>query len=138
MAQHFPFMGRANRVGIFGFFEAHGLGLELQERYYRWWYEWAKMFVARDPDLRAAKGVEFERYPYGQHADHSFHLHGYRWATALLDLGEFIRDSILPKLDGAALQRLEAEHEHMLEQLHAEREQKPRPAPPDIGRYRHT
>lgn len=138
MSGHFPFTGKANRVSIFGFFEGHGLSLELQEQYYRWWYDWARQFVLQDPDLRAAKGTEFEVFPYGQHAHESFHLHDYRWATALLDLGEFIRDAILPRLDPEVVHRLEAAHQRMLDDLLVQRGRTPRPAPPDIGRYRHT
>lgn len=41
------------------------LRLLRQEQYYKWWYDWAKDFVVRDPDLNYAKGVEFAHYPYG-------------------------------------------------------------------------
>ncbi len=51
-------------MAIAGFFENRGLEKELQEKYYRWWYEWTKDSVAKDPDLSATKAVEFNRHPY--------------------------------------------------------------------------
>lgn len=138
MAGHFPFSGKAGRVAIFGFFEQHDLGLTLQEQYYRWWYDWAKDFVLRDPDLRLAKGVEFAQYPYGQHAEKNFHLHDYRWATALEDLGKFIENAIFPKLSQDQMRELAAAHDKMFEALLAQRAQRPRPSAPDVGRYRHV
>jgi len=144
MSGHFPFAsrlgvryGQAPRMAIAGFFENRGLGKELQEKYYRWWYEWAKDFVAKDPDLNATKAVEFDRYPYGQHALHSFHLKEKMWAMAMSDLGDFIRELVLPKLDEAALQRLEQEHERMLHELEGEAKEKPRPPTPEVGYFRH-
>ncbi len=138
MSGHFPFSGKADRVSVFAFFEAHGLGLELQEEYYKWWYDWAREFVLKDPDLSVTKAVEFSHYPFGQHAHVNFHLHDYLWATSLLDLGQFIGNVIVPKLDDKAKHRLEQEHEKMLEGIGKEAVQKPRPSPPEVGRYRHT
>lgn len=138
MAGHFPFSGKANRVSVFSFFEAKRMSLALQEKYYTWWYDWAKDKVMKDSDLKAAKGMEFEHYPMGQHAHNNFHLHDYVWATALLDLGELIKNTLLPRLDADALHHLEEAHQKMLDGLLAQRDQAPRKAPPDVGRYRHT
>ncbi len=138
MAGHFPFSGKAGRVAIYGFFERHGLGLPLQEQYYRWWYDWAKDFVMRDPDLRQAKGVEFAHYPYGQHAERNFHLHDYRWAVALEDLGKFIEHTLLPRLTAAQRQQLVEAHDKMFAALLASRSAHPRPPAPDVGRFRHV
>ncbi|MHB8454576.1 MAG: hypothetical protein ACYDDO_07710 [Acidiferrobacterales bacterium] len=138
MSGHFPFSGKADRVSVFAFFEAHGLGLELQEEYYKWWYDWAREFVLKDPDLSVTKAVEFSHYPFGQHAHVNFHLHDYLWATSLLDLGQFIGNVIAPKLNDKAKHQLEQEHEKMLEGISKEAVQKPRPSPPEVGRYRHT
>ncbi|MDA8363892.1 MAG: hypothetical protein M0Z84_08770 [Gammaproteobacteria bacterium] len=138
MSGHFPFSGKANRVAVFAFFEDLGLSLELQERYYRWWHEWAKNFVQKDPDLSLTKAVEFSHYPFGQHAHANFHLHDYLWATPMLDLGEFIENVIFPRLDDKAMHQLGQEYEKMLEGIVQEAAQHPRPAPPEIGRYRHT
>lgn len=138
MSGHFPFSGKANRLSVFSFFEIHGLSLELQEEYYRWWHNRAKDFVMKDPDLSSTKAVEFRDYPFGQHAHANFHLHDYMWATPLLDLGQFIDNVILPKLDHDALHQLEREHDKMLAGISQQAAQKPRPAPPEIGRYRHT
>lgn len=138
MAGHFPFSGKAGRVAIYGFFEKHDLSLALQEQYYKWWYDWAKDFVMRDPDLSHAKGVEFARYPYGQHAEKNFHLHGYRWATALEELGKFIQNVVFPKLSEEQMRKLEEAHGKMLAALLAERAAQPRPPAPDVGRYRHV
>ncbi|MGC8467924.1 MAG: hypothetical protein ACP5M3_06905 [Acidithiobacillus sp.] len=140
MAGHFPFSGKANRVSVFAFFEAHNWGLEAQEKYFEHWYTWTKNFVMNDPDLLAAKGVLFqgEHFHFGTHADREFHLHGYAIATRLLDLGEFIKGSILPKLDPDALHRLEEEHHHWIEDANAVAAKHPRPEAPEIGRYRHV
>lgn len=143
MAGHFPFLGKGKRYGgahtsIAAFFEHRGLGVSLQEKYYRWWYEWAKDFVQHDQDLSVAKAVEFSRYPYGQHAFHNFHLHDKMWGTALADLGDFIREVILPRMDDAALHRLEHEHDAMLDELEEEAEQLPRQPPPEVGYFRHV
>ncbi len=138
MSGHFPFSGKANRVAVFAFFEDLGLSLELQERYYRWWHEWARSFVLKDPDLSCTKAVELSGYPFGQHAHGNFHLHDYMWATPMLDLGKFIENVIFPKLDEHAMHDLERQHDQMVAQLSQEATQHPRPAPPEIGRYRHT
>ncbi|WP_298134216.1 RnfABCDGE type electron transport complex subunit B [Acidiferrobacter sp.] len=138
MSGHYPFGGKANRVTAFAFFEQNQLGLELQERYYRWWYDFAKTAVDKDPDLKATRGVDFKHYPYGQHAEADFHLHGYKWATALADLGAFITNVLFPKLSDDAAHKLAHDHEAMLKALRAEREKAPREAVPDVGRYRHV
>lgn len=138
MSEHYAFSGKANRVSAFAFFEKHNLSLELQGAYYRWWYEWAKQYVMDDPDLRVAKAYLFAHYPLGQHAHANFHLHDYTWATQMVELGEFVTGVIFPKLDASARQRLEQAHRQLLERLLAARADKPRPTPPDIGRYRHT
>lgn len=138
MSGHYPFSGKANRVSVFAFFEKHRMSLEMQERYYRWWHEWAKAFVMSDPDLKASKAVDFAHYPFGQHAHANFHLHDYQWATPMVDLGGFIDTVIFPKLDQEAAHQLETQHAKMLAELLAERDRKPRPEPPDVGRYRHV
>lgn len=138
MSGHYPFSGKANRVSVYAFFEKHQLGRELQEEYYKWWYDWAKNFAMNDVDLRATKATEFQHYPYGQHAHDNFHLHDYVWCTIMLDLGELIKNVLIPKLSEEQQHKLEEEHRHMLEQLLKKREQKPRQAPPDVGRYRHV
>ena len=138
MAGHFPFSGHSGRVSMFFFYERHQLGPALQERYYKWWYDWAKAMVMKDPGLKAAKGSEFSHFPYGQHAHADFHLRQGLWATALADLGEFFKGSLLPRLDQDTLHKLEADHHAMLEALKAEAAQQPRPQPPDVGWFRHT
>ncbi len=138
MAGHYPFSGKANRVSIYAFFERHGLSAPLQEKYYKWWYDWAKAFVLNDADLKVSKGIEFAAYPYGQHAHHDFHLNRYVWCTHMIDLGQFIEGVIFPKLDHAQRERLEHDHRQFLAQLRSETQTHPREAPPEIGRYRHT
>lgn len=138
MAGHYPFSGKADRVAVFAFFEKNRMSLAMQQRYYRWWHEWAKAFVMSDPDLKASKGVDFAHFPFGQHAHANFHLHDYQWATPMLELGEFIDAAILPRLDKEAAHRLEEMHHEMLTALLAERDQEPRPEPPEVGRYRHV
>ena len=138
MAVHFPFSGNASRVSIFFFYERHKLGPALQERYYQWWYDWARSMVMSDPGLKAAKGQEFSRFPYGQHSQADFHLRQGLWATALADLGDFIKGSLLPRLDPGALHKLEADHQAMLEALSADEAPSARPAPPEIGWFRHS
>lgn len=145
MSGHFPFAsrlgiryGQAPRMAMAAFFETRGFGTELQERYYRWWYEWARDFVAKDPDLSATKAVEFGSYPMGQHALHSFHLNDKMWAAAMSDLGDFIRELILPRLDDAARRKLEEAHAQMLHELEAEAAKTPRPPVPDVGYFRHV
>lgn len=138
MAGHFPFSGNVNRVSVFAFYERYGLGLDLQEKYYRWWFDWAKDYVMSHPDLAAVKGESFQQFPYGQHAHHDFHLHKYQWCTTLLDLGQFIAGTILPRLSEEELHHLEEEHHDLLQALRDEAKGKPREAVPDIGYYRHT
>ncbi|MFZ5556559.1 MAG: hypothetical protein ACOZDY_07540 [Pseudomonadota bacterium] len=137
MAGHFPFSGRANRVSIYAFFERNGLGMDLQEKYCRWWFDWAKARVAADRDLAAIKGPEFQEFPYGQHAFHDFHLHQYGWSTSLADLGGFIEGTLLPRLTGDELHRLEEEHAAFLTGLRQETAASPRAPGPEVGRYRH-
>jgi hypothetical protein len=140
MAGHFPFSGKANRVSVYAFFEAHDWSLEAQEKYFEAWYECTKNYVLNDPDLKASKGVLFtgEHFHFGTHADHDFHLHGYAIATRLLDLGEFIKGAIFPKMDHDALHALEEEHHEWVKAADAVCAQHPRPEAPEIGRYRHV
>jgi hypothetical protein len=138
MSGHFPFTGNADRIGIHAFYDKHGLGLALQEKYYRWWYEWAKRYVLADPGLRASKGAEFQRFPFGQHALHDFHLHGYRWCTTLADLGGFIDGTLLRRLSDQERHRLEDEHAALLESLKREIAEHPKETVPDVGVFRHT
>lgn len=143
MAGHFPFTGKGMRYGmarmaVTAFFENHGLNLELQEKYYKWWYDWAKKFVDNDPDLKAAKGVAFTHYPYGQHSHHSFHLVDKHWATTMTDLGDFIRDSIFPKLSAEQMKKLEEDHHKLVHDLEKEAESNPRKPAPDVGYFRHV
>ncbi len=138
MSGHYPFSGKANRLSVFAFFEKNNLSLELQEKYYKWWYDWAKDFVSKDADLRVTKGVLFNHYPMGQHAHENFHLRDHMWSTPMLELGEFVRDIIMPKMSEDALHKLDHAHHKMLDALLAERDKSPRTAVPDVGRYRHT
>ena len=138
MSGHYPFGGKANRISAFAFFEKNQLSLDLQERYYRWWYDFAKSAVERDRDLKVTRAVDFQHYPFGQHAESNFHLHGYKWSTALADLGAFIANVIFPKLTEEQTHKLEHDYEAMMKALLAEREKAPREAPPDVGRYRHV
>ncbi|NIR60932.1 MAG: hypothetical protein GWO02_16185 [Gammaproteobacteria bacterium] len=145
MAGHFPFAGKRGiryglspRMSITAFFESHRFGLELQEKYYRWWYDWAQERVRNDPDLAAAKGTSFNGFPYGQHAEHGFHLNEKQWAAAMADLGDLIRDSILPKLSDQQLRELEARHGKLVEQLEREADEHPRRPAPEIGYFKHV
>lgn len=138
MSGHYPFSGNANRVSVFAFYEKHGLGLALQEKYYRWWFNWARDYVLSDPDLKLTKAHELSGFPYGQHAHHDFHLHKYQWSTTLIDLGGFIDNVILPKLSEDQLHKLEHDHAAMLEALKKEAAEHPREKAPEIGYYRHT
>ncbi|MDA8094596.1 MAG: hypothetical protein M0T84_11955 [Betaproteobacteria bacterium] len=138
MGIHYPFSGKADRVTVFSFYERLGLAPPLQEKYYQWWYDWAKAFVRQDPDLRLSKGPEFSRYPYGQHAQRDFHLHDCQWSTTLLELGQFIDNAILPRLDGTALEALERQHAQLVAALTQEARARPRQAAPEIGYFRHT
>jgi hypothetical protein len=139
MAGHFPFSGNNNRVGVFAFYERYGLNPQMQERYYKWWYDWAKNHVMSDADLKWAKGLEFSHYPYGQHSHHDFHLRQGQWATCLIDLGGFIKGSILPRLSDAEMHALDDAHHHMLHDLEVEAQStNPRKAQPDIGWFRHS
>ncbi|AGA34028.1 hypothetical protein TVNIR_2385 [Thioalkalivibrio nitratireducens DSM 14787] len=145
MSGHFPFAGeRGTRYGLAprgtlaAFFENHGFNDELQEKYYRWWYDYANDFVANDPDLSATVGVRFHFYPMGTHARHSFHLNGKFWAVNMEELGSFISNLILPKLDADTLHGLEAKHRALLDTLREEAKTNPREAPPDVGLFRHV
>jgi len=138
MAGHFPFSGKANRVSVFAFFEAHNWGPEAQQSYFEHWYRWAKEQVMADPDLKASKGVLFAHDHFGTHADHDFHLHGYAVATRLLDLGEFIKGVIFPKLSEEQLHQLAHEHAGWISAADRIAAEHPRPEAPEIGRYRHV
>jgi len=142
MAGHYPFTGRGVRYGgarmtIAAFFEQHGLNMELQEAYYKWWFEWAKKQVANDAGLQAAKGVAFNHYPMGQHSHHSFHLNEKQWCNILAELGDFIRDAIFPTMDATASKQLEDEHHHMLDKLKADAKENAREPAPEVGYFRH-
>lgn len=138
MSGHYPFSGKANRVSVFAFFEKNRMSPGTQERYYRWWHEWAQSFVMKDPDLSVTKSVDFAHFPFGQHAHNNFHLNGYQWATPMLDLGKFIEHVILPKLDSHAAHKLEEAHHTFLHGLLKNEHLEPREAPPEVGRYRHV
>ncbi len=138
MAGHFAFSGNTNRVSVFAFYERYGLNQALQEKYYKWWYEWAKKAVAADPGLQAAKGTEFARYPYGQHSHRDFHLRQGAWTTALIDLGGFIKGTLLPRLDDHALHALDEAHHDFLHGLEEEAKGSPRGAQPELGWFRHS
>ena len=138
MSGHFPFMGRGGRSEVNAFFELHGFNEELQEEYYRWWYEWAKDKVVKDPDLKQAKAVEFNSYPYGQHAQHNFHLNDKAWAMALADLGGFIKNSVLLKLSEEELHKLEKAHDKKLKELKKKAAETPREPVPEVGHFRHV
>lgn len=138
MAGHFPFSGNGGRGAITAYYERHGLNDELQEKYYKWWYDQAKTMVDQDSELSQTKGLDFIEYPYGQHAHRSFHLKGKQWAVCLNDLGAFIKAVLLPKLDQNALHKLEEEHHTLMTALGQEATDKPREPVPDIGYFRHT
>lgn len=138
MAGHYPFSGNANRVSVFAFYDRYGLGLDLQEKYYQWWYDWSKNFVLNDPDLKFSKGASFKESPYGQHAHVDFHLNKYQWCTTMMDLGELIQGVIMPSMSEEALHKLEEDHHHMLDELRKEAAAKPKEPSPEIGYFRHT
>lgn len=138
MAGHFPFSGNGGRASTTAFYERYGFNEALQEKYYKWWYEWAKAFVTHDAELSLTKGIAFAGYPYGQHAHRNFHLNDKHWAVCLSDLGDFIKGAILPKLDEAAVHKLEEEHHKMLDELKQEAGTSPREPAPDVGYFRHT
>ncbi|MEJ2059240.1 MAG: hypothetical protein P8Y64_01965 [Gammaproteobacteria bacterium] len=145
MAGHFPFGGKrgsryglAPRMSISAFFEHQGFNNDLQEKYYKWWYDWAKDFVSKDADLSVTMGLKFNNYPMGQHAEHGFHLNDKRWASALDELGAFISNLIFPKLDSDAMHKLDEAHHKILDELKAEAQNNPRPPSPDVGLYRHV
>ncbi len=137
MSGHFPFSGNTNRVSVFGFYDRYNLNQSLQEKYYKWWYDWAKNFVMNDPDLKATKGREFENFPYGQHSHVDFHLHQGAWTTTLIDLGGFIKGTLFGKMNDDAMHKLDEEHHEFLHNLAKEAEKNPRPESPDIGYFRH-
>ncbi len=138
MAGHFPFSGNTNRVSVFAFYERYGLNETLQETYYKWWYDWAKNIVLTDADLRTSKALEFAHYPYGHHSHRDFHLGQGTWTTNLIDLGAFIKGTLLPKLNAEQLHQLEEVHHHMIHELEAEAKKAPREPQPELGWFRHT
>lgn len=145
MAGHFPFAGkRGTRYGLAprgtlaAFFENHGLNQDLQEKYYRWWFDYAQDFVTKDSDLSATMSHTFDHYPMGTHARHSFHLNEKYWAVTMDELGSFIANVILPKLDSAAMHALEDAHAMLVQELRTEAETNPRPPAPDVGLFRHV
>lgn len=137
MAGHFPFSGNGGRASTTAFYERYGLNEELQEKYYKWWYDWAKDFVTKDSDLSATVGIRFNGYPMGQHSDHAFHLNGKVWPMKMEELGSFISNLIFPKLDEKAMHALEAAHSKALKGFGTEAASSPREAAPDVGLYRH-
>ncbi len=144
MSGHFPFAGHrgiryglAPRMTISAFFEKNHFDMPAQEAYYKWWYDWAKEFVENDPDLRVTEAYRFKYYPMGQHSHHSFHLNGKYWASALDDLGSFIREVIFPKLNEKSMHELEKKHEELVKKLKTEAEERYEPAP-DVGLFRHV
>lgn len=143
MSGHFPFLGKGMRYGaarltINAFFERHGFGLASQEKYYKWWYDWTKNFVQHDPDLSCTKAVEFSHYPYGQHAGHSFHLNKKLWAATMADLGDMIRDNVLPKLNAEQRRQLEADHDKLVQELESQAEGNAELEIAEVGYFRHT
>jgi hypothetical protein len=145
MAGHFPFAGkRGTRYGlaprgtIAAFFENQGFNDDLQEKHDKWWYDSARDFAANDPDRSATMGVRFSAYPMGTHARHSFHLNDKFWAVSMDELGSFISNVILPKLDAEAMHRLEEDHQALLAGLRDEAKDNPREAAPDVGLFRHV
>jgi hypothetical protein len=144
MAGHFPFAGkRGTRYGLAprstmaAFFEARDMSEAVQEKYYKWWYEWAKAFTEKDPDLSVTMATRFNDYPMGQHAHHSFHLNGKYWPSCMDELGSYISNLILPKLDETAMHELDEAHGELLKELEAEKESHPREPAPDVGLFRH-
>lgn len=145
MAGHFPFAGkRGTRYGLAprgtlaAFFENNGFNNEMQEKYYEWWYGFAKDFVTGDSDLSATMGVRFHSYPMGTHARHSFHLNDKFWPVAMDELGSFVANVILPKLDTDAMHKLEEDHKALLDGLREEAKSNPRQPAPDVGLFRHV
>jgi len=138
MAGHFPFSGNGGRASTTAFYERYGFNDELQETYYKWWYDWAKDFVTKDAELSVTKALEFAHYPFGQHAHRSFHLNDKHWAVCLTDLGEFIKGAVMPKMTHDELHELEDAHHQLVDKLKQEAAAKPREAVPDVGYFRHT
>ncbi len=138
MAGHFPFSGNGGRASTTAFYERYGFNDELQERYYKWWYDWAKNFVQQDKELSKTKALEFEHYPYGQHAHRGFHLNKKVWPVLLEDLGAMIKGTIFPKLNDEQLHKLEEEHHKALDAMKKAAKENPREPSPDIGYFRHV
>ncbi len=138
MAGHFPFSGNAGRASVAAFFEKEGYPEALQEKYYKWWYDWAKQTVEADAHLKVTKAHEFKEYPFGQHAHRNFHLNDKAWAVALADLGEFIKGVVFPRLSEDDRHKLEESHEKFVAELAKEAEANPKEPAPDIGYFRHT
>lgn len=122
MAGHYPFgakrgsrYGLAPRGTLTAFFEKEGLNKDLQEEYYKFWYDFAKGFVENDADLSATVGVRFSDYPMGTHAHKSFHLNDKQWAMCMDELGSFISNLIFTKMDDDAKHKLEDEHKALLD-----------------------
>lgn len=145
MAGHFPFAGkRGTRYGlaprgtIAAFFENHGFNDDLQEKYYKWWYDWARDFVENDNDLSVTMATRFSNYPMGTHAQHSFHLNDKYWPVCMDELGAFIRDIIFPKMDEQAMHELEDQHAKLVQDLEKEADSNPRDPAPDVGMFRHV
>lgn len=138
MAGHFPFSGNGGRASTVAFFEKERYTEALQEKYYTFWYDWAKKTVESDAHLKQTKAHEFHGYPYGQHAHRNFHLNDKAWGVALSDLGEFLKGVVFPRLDDEAMHKLEEDHKKQVAALAKEAEASPREPAPDIGYFRHT
>jgi len=83
-------------------------------------------------------GVRFHSYPMGTHARHSFHLNDKFWPVAMDELGSFVANVILPKLDTDAMHKLEEDHKALLDGLREEAKTNPRQPSPDVGLFRHV
>lgn len=145
MAGHFPFgqkrgsrYGLAPRGTLAAFFEKEGLNHNLQEQYYKWWYDWAKNFVENDADLKATVGLRFNHYPMGQHSEVAFHLNDKYWPMNMDELGSFIANLIFPKLDDKAMHDVTDAHGKKLADLREAAKADPREDAPDVGLFRHV
>ena len=144
MSGHYPFAGdkgirygQAGRMSIAAFFEVNRFNQEIQEKYYKWWYDFAKAYVEKDADLSYSKGIQFNNYPMGTHSHVSFHLQDKYWCVCLEDLGALIRDLILTKLSDTESKKLEKDHHDLMDALKKEAETNTRDNYADVGYFRH-
>jgi hypothetical protein len=133
-----PFAHPADRNGLHSFFEHHGYDAELQERYYRFWYDFVRSRMESDTGLRKAHGPTFDRYPHGMHAAHNFHLHGHQWTTQVADIGNFVRNTVYPTMTDQEKADLAQSHADLVKQLDGEAEQRGHEESDDIPVFRHT